>query len=56
MGRAQQFGLWIVAAIVGLALAGLLHADALGSIGLVAGVGILAGLGWAAWQRAARSN
>jgi hypothetical protein len=56
MARAQQFWLWVVAAIVGLAISGLLHVDALASIGLMAGVGILLGLGWATWQRVARSN
>jgi hypothetical protein len=54
--RAQQFWLSIVAAIVGLGLAGLLHADAIASVGLVAGVGVLIGLSWAAWRRVARSN
>jgi hypothetical protein len=54
--RAQQFWLCIVAAVVGLGLAGLLHADTIGSIGLVAGVGILIGLSWAAWQRVVGSS
>jgi hypothetical protein len=54
--RVQQFWLCIVAAVVGLTLAGLLHASAIGSIGLVAGVGILIGLGWAAWERVVRSS
>jgi hypothetical protein len=45
----QQVLLWIVAAILGLALASLLHAGLLASVGLVAGTGILIGLGWAAW-------
>jgi hypothetical protein len=54
--RAQLFWNSIVAAVVGLVLAELLHADAIGSVGLVAGVGLLIGLIWAAWQRVARSN
>jgi hypothetical protein len=54
--RAQQFWLCIVAAVIGLGLAALLHADALGSVALVAGVGILIGLSWAAWQRVAGSS
>jgi len=56
MTRAQLFWLCIVAAVVGLALAALLHADEIGSIALVAAVGILIGLSWAAWERVARSN
>jgi hypothetical protein len=39
---------------VGLAVSGLTHADALATIGLVAGVGILLGLGWETWQRLVR--
>jgi hypothetical protein len=54
--RVQQFWLCIVAAVVGLGLAALLHADAVGSIALVAGVGILIGLSWAAWQRLVGSS
>ncbi len=46
----QQVVLWILAAIVGLALAGLLHAGLLASVGLVAGTGILIGVAWAAWS------
>jgi len=45
----QQVVLWIVAAVVGLVLADLLHAGLLASIGLVAAAGILIGLLWAAW-------
>jgi hypothetical protein len=46
----QQVVLWILAAIVGLLVADLLHAGLLASIGLVAAVGILIGLIWAAWS------
>jgi hypothetical protein len=47
--RGQQLALWFAAAILGLALANLLDADLLGSIGLVAGVGILIGVAVGAW-------
>ena len=43
--------LWFVAAVAGLGLAAALHADALASIALVAAVGIVLGMGFAAWQR-----
>jgi hypothetical protein len=46
----QQVVLWILAAILGLSLADLLHAGLLASMGLVAGTGILIGLVWAAWS------
>jgi hypothetical protein len=47
----QQMAIWIAAAVVGLVLSELIGVDALGSIALVAGVGILAGIGVAARQR-----
>jgi hypothetical protein len=50
----QQVVLWVVAAIVGLALAAILHAGSLASIGLVAAAGIAIGFGFAAGQRVAR--
>jgi hypothetical protein len=47
----QQMAIWVAAAVLGLVLAELIGADALGSIALVAGVGILAGIGVASRQR-----
>lgn len=48
--------LWAPAAVVGLVLAEALDAGYLASVGLVAGVGILAGLLWAAWAQLRNSN
>ncbi len=56
MNRIQQLCLWIVAAVLGLGIADLLHANALASIGLVAAVGIIIGVGFAAWQQLAHSD
>ncbi len=59
LGLRQQIWLWIAAAIIGLALATLLNASLLGSVGLVAAVGILLGMGagaWELWQRSRRST
>jgi hypothetical protein len=50
MTRTQQIALWITAAAIGLVLAAALNASLLGSVGLVALVGILIGIGFAAWQ------
>ncbi|HXW57965.1 MAG TPA: hypothetical protein VEJ23_00670 [Solirubrobacteraceae bacterium] len=52
----QQIPLLVIAVLVGLGLGELLHASVLGSVALVAAVGILLGIGLAAWQRGARSN
>ena len=49
--RTQQVWLWSVAAIIGLGLGEILHAGDVGSVALVAGVGILIGIGFAATQR-----
>jgi hypothetical protein len=49
LSRNQQLALWLVAAIIGLTLADVVGADLLGSIGLVAGVGILIGIACGAW-------
>jgi hypothetical protein len=46
----QHFALWFVAAAAGLLLAAIFNAGTIGSILLVAGVGILLGLGVGAWQ------
>jgi membrane protease YdiL (CAAX protease family) len=54
--RAQQITSWIVAAVVGLGLAAILHAGWLASVGLVAAVGIAIGLGLAASQRAKQGS
>jgi hypothetical protein len=51
MSRAQQLVLWTVAAVVGLGLSEILHANTLATIALVAGVGIAVGLVFAAWQQ-----
>jgi hypothetical protein len=53
---AQQVVLWLVAAAVGLGLAQATNAGTWGSIGLVAGVGILLGIGVAAWQAQGRRS
>ena len=52
LSRIHQFGVVIAAAVFGLGLAEITHAGTLGSIGLVALVGIVIGFGLAAWQRA----
>jgi hypothetical protein len=52
----QQIVLWIAAAVIGLALAAILHAGWLGSVGLVAAVGIAIGFAFAAGQRLARGS
>jgi hypothetical protein len=54
--RTQQIALWVTAAVVGLALAAILHAGWLASVGLVAAVGIALGFGFAASQRAAQRS
>jgi hypothetical protein len=46
----------MVAAVLGLGLAEVLHANAVLSVALVAGVGIAVGLIFAAWQQHARSG
>ena len=51
LSRIHQFGVVIAAAVFGLGLAEITHAGTLGSIGLVALVGIIIGFGLAAWQR-----
>ena len=56
LSRIHQFGVVIVAAVVGLVLAEITHAGTLGSIGLVALVGIVIGFGLAAWQRAKQNS
>jgi hypothetical protein len=50
LSRKQQWWLWGIAAVVGLVLAAVLNAGYLATIGLVAGVGILLGFGFAAWS------
>jgi hypothetical protein len=52
LSRRQQFGLWILAAVVGLGLGAIMHAGTLASIGLVALVGVVMGFGVAARHRA----
>jgi hypothetical protein len=47
----ERFSLWLFAAVLGLGLGAILHAGALGSIGLVALVGIVLGVGLAATAR-----
>jgi Flp pilus assembly protein TadB len=54
--RAQPIWLWVIAAIIGLALATIVDAGTLATIGLVAGVGIVLGLGFAAWQARQRPS
>ena len=54
--RTQQIWLGIAAAIVGLVLGAILHASALGDVGLVAAAGIAIGIGFAATQRAKGSG
>ena len=54
--RAQQVTSWIVAAVVGLGLAAILHAGWLASVGLVAAVGIAIGFGFAASERAKQGS
>lgn len=56
LSRIHQFGVVIIAAVVGLGLAEITHAGTLGSIALVALVGIVIGFGLAAWQRAKRDS
>ncbi len=56
LSRVHQFGVETVAAAVGLGLAEITHAGTLGSIALVALVGIVIGFGLAAWQRAKRDS
>jgi hypothetical protein len=48
--------LWLPAAIIGLGLAEALHAGVVASIAVVAGVGILLGLLWAAWTQLRKVN
>ena len=56
LSRIHQLAVVIVAAVLGLGLAEIMHAGTLGSIGLVALVGIVIGFGLAAWQRARRNS
>jgi hypothetical protein len=56
LSRSQMIFLWLPAAVVGLVLAEALHAGVVASVGLVAGVGILFGLLWAAWAQLHRSR
>jgi hypothetical protein len=56
LSRIHQFGVVIVATILGLGLAEITHAGILGSIALVALVGIVIGFGLAAWQRAKQDS
>jgi hypothetical protein len=56
LSRKQQWWLWGIAAVVGLALAAILNAGYLATIGLVAGVGILLGIGFAAWSARQQSG
>jgi hypothetical protein len=56
LSRIHQFGVVIVAAVVGLGLAEITHAGTLGSTALVALVGIVLGFGLAAWQRAKQNS
>lgn len=51
---AQQVVLWIVAASSGLGLSAIVHAGTLASMGLVALVGIIIGLGVAGAQQLRR--
>jgi hypothetical protein len=50
--RTQQIWLWVAAAIIGLTLGEIVHADYLADVALVAAVGIALGFGFAATQRA----
>jgi predicted exporter len=50
----ERFSVSVLAALLGLGLGAILHADALASIGLVALVGILLGIGLAATARSRR--
>ena len=54
--RTQQIWLWVAAAVVGLVLGAILHADYLGDVGLVAAAGIVLGIGFAASRRAKRGS
>jgi hypothetical protein len=56
LSRIHQFAVVIVAAVLGLGLAEIMHAGTLGSIGLVALVGTVIGFGLAAWQRARQNS
>jgi hypothetical protein len=56
LSRKQQWWLWGIAAVVGLVLAAVLNAGYLATIGLVAGVGILLGFGFAARTARQRSG
>jgi hypothetical protein len=56
LSRIHQFAVVVVAAVVGLGLAEITHAGTLGSIALVALVGILIGVALAAWQRAKQNS
>jgi hypothetical protein len=55
-GPAQPIWLWVAAAIIGLVLATVVNAGALATVGLVGGVGIVIGLGFAAWQARQRPS
>lgn len=52
--RTQQIVLWLAAAAIGLALAAILRASWLGSVALVAAVGLALGFGFAAGLRLRR--
>lgn len=56
LSRSHQLGVVIVAAVVGLGLAEITHAGTLGSIALVALVGVVIGFVLAAWQRAKQNS
>jgi hypothetical protein len=47
----QRFSVWMFAVVIGLGVGAVLHASALASIGLVALVGILVGVGLEATSR-----
>jgi hypothetical protein len=52
--RQQQIVLCLIASVLGLGLAAILHAGVIGSIALVAAVGIAIGIGVAARQNSDR--
>jgi hypothetical protein len=56
LSRIHQLAVVIVAAVLGLGLSEITHAGTLGSIALVALVGIVIGFGLAAWQRARQKS
>lgn len=56
LSLSQMIFLWLPAAVIGLVLAEAIHAGVVASVGLVAGVGILFGLLWAAWAQRQNSK